>query len=581
MPAPPTSPTFSLLTEPWIPVRTLDNTPLQFVGLIQLFQQVRHFKCIDDPSPLVTIALYRFCLALLHRALQGPKNAEQVARWYLEGWNTEEQQNITDYLQKYSEQFDLFDKQHPFWQVSDLTLELDGGKYESHWTRLSTEHGSANTAALFNLVKRPGGVRNDAISAAEAARRLIEHQNFALGGLIQRLTGSTIAAPMATFALTLPMGQNLHETFCLNLLPYSYDPEKDRAVWEKEPFYIDNPEHASCQTDSLREIHASKNKDAPRPLLEGPVEGFTWLSRAVRLYPEQDEQGALQVRSIGFAAGQLFTNTLDSVTGSGKTFDPMVTVVPNSSSTAKKPKPPLAQKLRLERLFWRDAESLFQSNTEGNQTPRNLQHARHVLELAEESERFDYASPVIPLMIFGQISDQAKALAYRQEQYTLPHAFVENPERFVDHIKEALEDAEKTGEKLRNAIYSLVKKALSSGNEEPSKATIKSVVKQIPSEASYWSQLEPAFRNYLRELDGDPEDLTNTDKIDNAKRALANWQRHIIRAAEDAWKLAVKSMGTAPNVWKAESLSYGIIAKHLSTLRKGLNNDVDTNDTNT
>lgn len=173
--------TYSLLDEAWIPVRPTLGGPVQLVGLREVLLRAREYERIDDPSPLVTVALYRLCLAALHRALRGPKDANQAAEWYGNGFP---QEAIEQYLNTHAERFDLFHPTQPFMQVPDLTLELEGGKYLSHWSRLGTEVGSANTTPLFNRAGRPGGERSDAISPAEAARRLLEHQTFALGGLL-------------------------------------------------------------------------------------------------------------------------------------------------------------------------------------------------------------------------------------------------------------------------------------------------------------------------------------------------------------------------------------------------------------
>uniref|UniRef100_UPI001F1E1889 type I-E CRISPR-associated protein Cse1/CasA n=1 Tax=Deinococcus aquaedulcis TaxID=2840455 RepID=UPI001F1E1889 len=90
---------FSLLEEGWIPVRPLTVGPVREVGLREVLTQAQTFERIDDPSPLITVALYRLCLAVLHRALQGPKDAAQAAEWYSGGFPA---QAIHDYLDNLS-----------------------------------------------------------------------------------------------------------------------------------------------------------------------------------------------------------------------------------------------------------------------------------------------------------------------------------------------------------------------------------------------------------------------------------------------------------------------------------------------
>ena len=468
--------TYSLLDKAWIPVRPLDGGPVQFVGLRDVLLRAREYERIDDPSPLITVALYRLSLAVLHRALEGPQGAAQAAEWYRSGFPREA---IESYLITHADRFELFHPTQPFMQVPDLTLELEGGKYLSHWTRLGTEVGSANTTPLFNRAGRPGGERNDAITPAEAARRLLEHQIFALGGLIKRFTTSAKAAPVATLALTMPQGRTLHETFCLNLV--AYDPAQDAPAWEQ-------PTRTVAQLKALYD-----SKDDLSQVVRGLAEHYTWPSRAVCLHPEEDDQGQTVVRFIGFAAGVPYRNTLDDT---GKTVDPMVATVPMRSDPKRTT--PIPQKLRREQLFWRDVNALLPEpqNTQHvietgkaagkilqvkGDPPRNVFHAREVLKALENTTQsaggeFNlddldaaivstsaFAQPVIPLSVFGQITDQGKAFAYRQESYTLPHAFIDDPQRFTDQIFTALTAAKNVGNGLRQAVRKLAFETLARG----------------------------------------------------------------------------------------------------------------------
>ena len=127
---------FNLLYDPWIPVRPQGGGPVREVGLRELLLRARDFGRIDDPSPLVTVALLRLSLALLHRALNGPQRIEDAAGWFLHGFPAE---RLGTYFAEWEDRFDLFHPERPFWQVRGLTPDLDGGKYRSHWTRLGTE----------------------------------------------------------------------------------------------------------------------------------------------------------------------------------------------------------------------------------------------------------------------------------------------------------------------------------------------------------------------------------------------------------------------------------------------------------
>jgi len=355
----PPAPTFNLLHEPWIPVRPLDGRPAREVGLRDLLLHARTFSRIDDPSPLITVALLRLTLALLHRSLHGPRNTEQAAKWFTGGFPDD---TLETYFQTWEDHFDLFHPERPFWQVRDLTLDLDGGKYRSHWTRLGTEVGSANTLPLFNVAGRPGGERSDALTPAQAARRLVEGQTFLLGGLIKRFTTAAKAAPIATLALTTVQGDTLHETLCLNLPVYAGQ-EGDRAVWEREPLTVQD----------VREFYENELSEVPR----GRTDRYTWPSRSVLLVPEIGETGLVQVTHIGFAAGIPMEGPGE---GDGRILDPMVTLRPPSDP--KKPERfPL--KLRREQLLWRDLSALLavpEAEVSAHHPPSTLTFAGELLK---------------------------------------------------------------------------------------------------------------------------------------------------------------------------------------------------------
>ncbi|MDV6376277.1 type I-E CRISPR-associated protein Cse1/CasA [Deinococcus arenicola] len=508
---------FNLLHQPWIPVRPADGGPVREVGLRELLLNARDFGRIDDPSPLVSVALLRLSLALLHRALKGPRNAGQAAEWFHDGFPAEK---LEGYFAEWEASFDLFHPERPFWQVRGLTLDLEGGKYRSHWSRLGTEVGSANTSPLFNAAGRPGGERDDSLSPAQAARRLVEGQTFLLGGLIKRLTTSARAAPVATFALTAAQGRTLHETLCLNLAGYAGQ-DHDQAVWEREPLTV----------DTVRLYHEDGRADLPR----GRADRYTWPSRSILLLPEVDEDGETRVTSIGFAAGIPLDGPGE---GEGSNIDPMVTLRP-PSDPKKSERFPL--KLRREQLLWRDLSALLPDpqnelqvvGKPGEQTfkplrghpPGTLSHARAVLESLG-----DEAHP-LAVSVTGLLSDQGKAFAYRQETYALPTVFVTDEQGFAMQVDRALNDAKAIAEALRQATARLCAEVISRGGaRHPHKEDVSALARTLPGLGAYWAALEAPFRVFLAEL-GTPED------------ARDRWQTAVAREARRAWEINLRGAG--------------------------------------
>ncbi|MFC5846822.1 type I-E CRISPR-associated protein Cse1/CasA [Deinococcus petrolearius] len=562
MNSPPAAPAsrFNLLHEPWIPVRPVGGGPVREVGLRELLLNARDFGRIDDPSPLVTAALLRLSLALLHRALLGPERIEDAADWFLHGFPTE---RLGTYFDQWEDSFDLFHPDKPFWQVRDLTLDLDGGRYRSHWTRLGTEVGSANTSPLFNAAARPGGERRDSLSPAEAARRLVEGQTFLLRGTIQRFTLSARDAPVATFALSAAQGRDLHETLCLNLPVYAAQ-LNDRAVWEREPLSV----------QFVREFYDDKATELPL----GWADRYTWPSRSVRLVPEVGDGGEVRVTSIGFAAGLPFAGAPE---GEGSALDPMVTLRPPAD-----PKKPefFPLKLRREQLLWRDLSALlpdphleraavvkdgqvkFSART--GREPTVLQHAHDLLQAAGQPQD-------VGVSVTGLLSKDAKAFAYRQETYTLPEAFVTDSGGFSDNVYNALNGAKGVADGLRGATRKLAAEVLSRGGErDPHKDDVSDLAQTLPGLEAYWAALEQPFRVLLTDLD-------------TPGPALEAWRGAVEREARRAWTLNLRGAGAGGAVHgyayrprrvegRLQPSPQQVLERALSALRSGTTPPQDT-----
>lgn len=563
---------FSLLYENWVPVVDLGGKTV-LVSLRDTLLTPQLYRRIDAGHSLHTAALYRLHLALLHRAL-GPSSAENAAQWYGAGFPTEK---IQTYLKSYADRFDLFGPQ-PFMQVAGLNPALVGENFRSHWTRLSTEEGSPNTTALFNVEARPNGGRSDSIPAAWAAVQLVSQQSFTLGGLIKRFTTSARAAPVATAALFLAEGHDLQQTFALNLVPYTASmAARDLPVWEQPPLTVAD----------IQRIYADK-EPKPRPA-EGFVSRYAWPSRSILLLPEQTERG-LEVRTIGFGAGIPLDGAGE---GAGTNLDPMVGLLPSRDDKGE----PYPYKLRRDRLLWRDLTALLPSpevkvseakdskgkkkvTAKSGRTAYVLEHAAEVMRLVQaqaqatapsagplvnqfEAAALDeplpgaVAHPVLPVVVFGQLTDQGKAFAMRQETYTLPQRFIENPEHFHEYVKGSLETATMVGNALWSAVKHLAEELLKKdGSRSPDPADIRKLSEQIPAVTTYWQRLETPFREYLLNLDGDPV------------QAALEWNAQLRRIALQSWNIAQEAAGLNGIGLRAVQKSQGLLLRVLGTLPK-------------
>lgn len=160
--------TFNLVREPWIRCVGLDRP----VGLAEALASAHELAEIVDESPLVVAALHRLLLAILHRNL-GPRDTETWGGlWRQRRFPAEV---LEAYWTKWESRFNLFDDTHPFYQSASITK-----RDEPRTTAILEFHRSSGGNAT--LADHTTDDRSPVMSPAEAARALITHQTFALGG---------------------------------------------------------------------------------------------------------------------------------------------------------------------------------------------------------------------------------------------------------------------------------------------------------------------------------------------------------------------------------------------------------------
>jgi CRISPR system Cascade subunit CasA len=109
--------TFDLIHEPWIRVCDLEGGVAE-CGVLRTLERAHLLAGLSGDVPTQTFALTRMLLAVLHGALQGPQDdGEWQELWEMPALPFA---RIADYLASYSDRFDLFSSETPFFQVADL-----------------------------------------------------------------------------------------------------------------------------------------------------------------------------------------------------------------------------------------------------------------------------------------------------------------------------------------------------------------------------------------------------------------------------------------------------------------------------
>jgi CRISPR system Cascade subunit CasA len=502
---------FNLLNKRWIPCVQLDGKPTH-MGIRRLLAQSHELREVAGPSPLITAAIYRLLLVILHRVF-GPENRSAWGRlWQAKAWDMEP---LDAYLEQWAHRFDLFDNERPFYQIADDRVR------QKSVISMVPHLASGNNATLFDHSTEETGA---ALTPAQAAQALLVAQSFGLAGL-SGLSEKFTDAPCARGIYFLVQGHTLFETLTLNLIRYSGDVERpiptgsaDKPVWEMEDPFAGN-----------RQV----------PL--GYLDYLTWQNRRVLLKPEQDAQGIV-VRQMTVAPGMRFDSNL---VREGVLSDPMNCYRKDEKRGC------LVLRFREGRSLWRDSSALFQVKRANNHVPPYVFSwlSGLVGEHLEESQIFRF-------MALGMASKQAKVDFYRQENMPLPLLYLEKPE-LVGQLGDALQIAEDVGRKLWGAAQRIAALLIPPADEEEGRLTpnkkkdVKKLITQWGIERHYWGELEIHYYILLETL---PE---------GRDQALIRWRKVLQDAAWSALAHAETLAGSSTNGLRAavrgrDRLAYGL-----------------------
>ena len=470
-------PTFNLIKEPWVPCIAMSGKPKEY-SLLEMFNKAHELKCIESDNPLNTASLYRLSLAILHRAIQGPKTPKE---WY-NLWKSENfiALKINEYFERLEvkDRFDLFSEQAPFYQTAGFKIE----KSSTPVTKLAAECASGNNKTLFdhNIDAFP-----KAFSPQESARAIITAQMFSFGGGVGPTSNlgkhpNFANGPLASGALILLQGNSLFETLLLNLLVYNRDIpipslEYDLPVWERKDM---------------------NSFGARTP--DGYVDYLTWQSRHVRLIPEYENNNII-VRQIYYAQADIIKPIRDPMFGYRDKGKPIALFTGKS--------------------LWRDSQSLFAfSELEGKSRPICFRQAAKFID-----NGWIKPSKGMRCIIYGIAKDGIKAtpLFWRQEFLPIPKGILTNEDLYL-RLVSGLNWVEKVGEALKKSVKRLASVLLTDGMRNANKKEVTRVAKSLGIDDHYWASMQIPFLEFMVRL---PE-------IDELK----DWKKQVVHIADQSLK---------------------------------------------
>lgn len=505
---------FCLVSEPWIPCEHLDGTRVE-LGIRDVLVHAHELRAIADSSPLVTAALHRLLLAILHRCFGPPDIAAWKDLYEAKRFSAS---SLERYLGKWRERFDLFHPERPFYQVRGLPFDPDGIDI------LVTERTAwGGGVSLFQ--HRPEGV-GTTLSPAEAARWLLCAQSFSPGGLVRKPgePASASAGPLNRGAIVLLRGDSLFETLVLNLvvyapaldLPLPGNPKRDLPAWEREA--------------PPRSLNRS---DEPKRMPDGWIDLLTWQSRRLELRMDNQRVTGC-VRCVGQG---LHEDT---------PLDPMIAWRVDEKYGY------LPLGFDADRAFWRDSHALFQAAQE----VKDVRRPRALDQLAQREVR-----DVIPLErrftldLFGMRGDRASIRLVRAESVPVRAKLLSDPDLGAS-IRENLAVAEQAAAALRQAVGQLASCALAPGSRSPDKKDIRNLVDSLGAERRFWAGVRAAFDEYLRLV------------ADDEQEARLRFTHCLRNEARDRFDQASAALGTSARVLKGAALASRSLDYNLPSLPK-------------
>lgn len=478
---------FNLVDEKWIPCIMLDGESRE-LGILETLSRAHEIREIFDPSPLVTASLHRLLLAILHRNF-GPASIEKWKNLWEAGQFDEEV--LQGYFDKWRSRFDLFDKEHPFYQTAEF------GKRKMKTVPVNDllpEMAKGNNPTLFDHTFDDSYAPVD---AATAVRNLLALQAYKLGGL-SGLGPNFIDAPSARDILFFVHGNNLFHTLTLNLVRY------DEAKNEPIPSSDDEP---TWEQDQIQEASLPK----------GYLDYLTWQTLLLRLVTESS---GLTIVGCKMALGRSLKND-------GNLFDPAVAHRKSAKAGW------LGLHFRENRALWRDSTSLLSIASEENRSPRTIQW----LSLLVKRKVIEKSS-IYRVDAYGLGTNQAKIDFWRRERLPLPLDYLAD-ESLVEDLQTALNECEKAAEALRSALRYLAKGILAPQQGKADKNAVTNLVNHLGADKLYWSRLETPFYRLLTELPN------------SRNEALDTWAAKLRSTAWDAFNEATRGLDRSARTLKA------------------------------
>ena len=514
---------YNLLDEKWIDCINI-NGKNQTVSLSDLILKAHQIRSLASAYPIINNSLMFLVEALLISVYtkQGANLADPDEWVGLFEAGHFEEAIFLDYFHNWCSRFFLFDENLPFFQTP-ISEEKEGQftgtamKLMPHFTGGT----GGNSVTLFDHHTQDGGI---AFEPKQAAQFLLPAHYYGAGGRLMGadyFSDSFISNGLSFFL----QGDNLFETFLLNLLPYpkiadikSYS--NDCPIWERENPYTIND----------RVFVKEDKKTLYIPF--GLMDILTWPGRMIYLVLDNDGL----IRNIKMRAGLKIKQD----------YFPWFAYNRKGNFIRS----------REGKLMWRDYDILLQfrkmiSPDINNRPPQAIDWLNEIVRNGDLTDQFFS----IKGAGMAKESGKQKVHFYAEANFPLPTTLLENNELIID-ISENLGTAELIRRSLYGATAALASNILSFNSDQqdgrtPDKNDINNLINHLNAESVYWAALEPCFYNLIMHI------------TDDRQASLLKWEESIQTAAREALAHAIRLAGESIAVFKALSHANAILEKGL------------------
>jgi CRISPR system Cascade subunit CasA len=474
------------------------------LSLADALVRAHEIREIFDESPLVTVALHRLLLAILHRNFGPPGRKAWFDLWKRGRWDAKK---LSEYFSRWHERFEVFHPERPFYQVP----EMDGVSRQPA-AILFQEMAAGNNTTLFD---HSFEAEQPALPAARAARGLVARQAYSVGfGKSSPFYFSD--SPLLRGFTVLVSGENLFQTLALNLVRYDEEHpiarshgRQDLPAWEQ-----DRP--------------AAPRKEGSRPA--GYLDYLTWQSRRIHLYPEED--GAF----VRFC--QLQQNLKLSEDAPRDPF---------KCYRKEEKRGWVSLSLREERALWRDSHSLMELSTESHSRPAVFDWVAQIA--AEPGADAGAIGPYFSFSAFGLATEIGKAASvtfWRHERLPLPLAYLSDAE-LLGRIADAIDCAEDAARDLRESVWVLARtlfQPLDSANGQQGRSDDASrLTSELAPLRLYWPALEAPFVELMTAL-------AEIKPARHESRVL-EWRKLVRRIARESLQQITRELDTGARALRA------------------------------